>query len=500
MRRAKLRLRAIVRALVLTAWPLVTRAGGTDIPDQGAEALGRGGAFVAKADNGTAILYNPAGLARQRGTRLHVGGNLFLHSFEFQRAGTFPDDANDVATPWGAKPFPRIKNVGGLSFVPFASLSSDFGTFDRLTFAVGVFGPPSVGNRTFPLTQEGAPAATRYDLVQSRSTVLLPTLSAGYRVTPGLDVGLSMHAAVAHFAETRISYADVGDACKNVEYQPCDRPSSLAANATSFGATLGALARPTPNLAFGLSVRTPIHLEGDGTVTAAPVRDSVVRGGTGAATVATNLPFIVRAGGRYIAMVENAELYDLELDATFEGWESAHHDGLRVRIPSLGEFRDIDRSVTHGYKNTFSVRAGGGYHFDMLDDGVFTLRAGSYFDSSATNYEYTRVDVDTLTKIAGTIGVGYRRGAVAIDLGYAAVASLPRGVGEGNGEVRPFNDAKNGRSVDHQDRPLPAVNEGEYRGFTHVFALGMTVTFDAFFENSRRISFRNDDESQSLGK
>ena len=76
------------------------RAGGFELPDNGAQAVGRGATFVAKADDTTAMYYNPAGLARQRGTRLYVGGNLFLHSYEFQRASSFPDDPNDASTPW----------------------------------------------------------------------------------------------------------------------------------------------------------------------------------------------------------------------------------------------------------------------------------------------------------------------------------------------------------------------------------------------------------------
>ena len=41
------------------------RAGGFDIPDLGTEPLGRGGAFVAKADSPIAIYYNVAGMARR---------------------------------------------------------------------------------------------------------------------------------------------------------------------------------------------------------------------------------------------------------------------------------------------------------------------------------------------------------------------------------------------------------------------------------------------------
>lgn len=464
-------------------------AGGFEIPDNGAQALGRGATFVAKADDGTAIYYNPAGLARQRGTRLYAGGNLFLHSFEFQRAGSFPDDPNDSATPWGGKPFPLVTNAAGPFFAPFVAASTDFASLDRLTIAVGAFGPPAVGNRTFPLAIRNAPASSRYDFVQSRSTLFFPTASVAYRVTPWLDLGVSAHLVLARFDQTTVSYADVGQ-CANIEYQPCDSRGTLQATATSFGGTFGALVRPSANVAFGLSVRTPINLEAQGIFDPQAPKNLPVDIAAGQAFLSTRLPLIVRGGVRYIAMDGDFELYDLELDATYEGWSAAQGDGPRIRIPSLGSFKNIDTLVVHGYSDTFSVRGGGAYNLEALD-GVLAVRAGAFFDSPATSFAYTRLDFDTLTKIAGTLGFGYRHGAVSFDLGYAAVASVPRLVGTDQGDVRPVNGSQGGKPVDNDGNLLPAVNEGAYKGFTHILSVGLTVTFDELFGAPRPIHFGN---------
>jgi long-chain fatty acid transport protein len=464
-------------------------AGGFEIPDNGAQALGRGATFVAKADDGTAIYYNPAGLARQRGTRLYAGGNLFLHSFELQRAGSFPDDPNDASTPWAGKPFPLVTNSAGPFFAPFIAASTDFASLDRLTVAIGAFGPPVVGNRTFPLAIRNAPAASRYDFVQSRSTLVFPTASAAYRVTPWLDLGLSAHLVLASFDQTMVSYADVGQ-CPNVEYQPCDSRGTLAATATSFAATFGALVRPSPNVAFGLSVRTPTNLEAQGTLVPQSPKNLPVQISPGQAFLSTRLPLIVRGGIRYIAMDGDFELYDLEVDATYEGWSAAQGDGPRIRIPALGSFKNIDTLIVHGYSDTFSARIGGAYNFEALD-GVLAFRAGGFFDSPATSYAYTRLDFDTLTKIAGTLGLGYKRSAVSFDVGYAAVASVPRLVGTDQGDVRPVNLAQRGRPVDNDGKLLPAVNEGAYKGFTHILSVGLSVTFDELFGAARPFHYGN---------
>src|SRR5262249_48422624 len=97
----------IVATLLATA--RVVYAGGLELPDNGTEALGRGGAFTAKADDATALQYNVAGLARQRGTRVLLDGNLLLSTLDFQRSGVYPDSQSG-ATPWGGQPFPTVHN------------------------------------------------------------------------------------------------------------------------------------------------------------------------------------------------------------------------------------------------------------------------------------------------------------------------------------------------------------------------------------------------------
>lgn len=458
-------------------------AGGFDIPDHGTQALGRGGAFVAKADDGTAIYYNPAGLARQRGTKLLANANVYFSSFSFQRAGRFPGDSTDGETPWAGSPFPKVANEGGAYVAPFAALSTDFGTFDRFTAAVGIFGRPSVGNRTFPFGVDNAPSAARYDFVQSRSSYLYPTVSAAYRVAPWLDLGVSGHLVLASIGRTWMSSIDAGQ-CTSQEYQPCDARTNLDVSGTSFGATIGALIRADENLAFGLTFQTPVSIDASGTVTASAPEKFDGNVGQGSATLTTKLPWTARAGARWVEMAGDFEVYDLELDVTYEAWNGALGDGMRLSAPALGSLERIDNFIVQGYRDTYGVRAGGAWNFDALG-GVMSARAGGYFDSPATRFEYTRIDNDTLAKIAGTIGFGFKKGAFGIDVAYAAIASIPRLVGDGAGLVRPMNLAENGRAVDGSGVVVGAVNEGAYRGFTHLLSFGVSVTFDQFFGKGR---------------
>src|SRR5258708_6850554 len=309
-----------VTALV-TIWSARAFGGGFEIPDNGTQALGRGGAFTAKADDGTALQYNLAGLAQQRGRRLLIDSNLWLSSYAFQRTGTYPDDPTNPITPWGGTAFPRVSDQGGPFLAPFAAFSTDFGTFERWTFAAGVFGPSSVGNRTYPYSLGFAPSPARYDIVQNNVFVAYPTVAAAVRALPWLDVGLALHVVYGNIDIQTPSLADaIGQGtgagqCANVEYQPCDARTRLQTSGVSVSGSLGLLARPTPHLAFGLNVRGPTELNTSGNViTQAPRITPNAGFQPSPATFETKLPAVVRVGARYIFLDGDREAGDVEID------------------------------------------------------------------------------------------------------------------------------------------------------------------------------------------
>ncbi len=348
-------LRTLAAATLLAASAVsasgVAHAGGFEFPDNGTEALGRGAAFTAKADDPTAVQYNLGGLARQRGTHLLLNGNLNFHEFSFQRAGSYADNAKDAATPWGGSRYAVDSDKGPAFFAPFLALTTDFGYFDRLTFAFAAFGPSAVGGRTFQLGVNGAPGPGRYDSVQSSSSLIYPTVAAAYRVTSWLDVGLGGSLVLGQFDTTTVSFSDISPAlCPNAEYQPCDSRSEIKTSGMTFAPSAGVLARPSQSVALGLNVRAAHTLDTSGTVNAAPptVAASIpIEPGT--AHLQIKLPWVIRAGGRYIAMKNGTESFDVELDATYETWGSAQGEGPTIDIPKLGPYSNIHSVSSHGY-------------------------------------------------------------------------------------------------------------------------------------------------------
>jgi long-chain fatty acid transport protein len=471
---------------VAIAWATPAWAGGIDeVPDQGAQALGRGAAFVAKADDPTALYYNVAGLARQRGTKLLASANVSHSSLSFARSGSYPDNPQDPATPWGGHRFPKVENAGGPSVLPLLFATSDFGT-ERFTAGVGIFGP-SVSGRTYPLGLKGAPSPARYDSVHSDTLIMLPTAGAAYSIAPWLDLGVSAHLVMASYDEISIAYADATPGmCKNAEYQPCDARGHFGGRATSFAASLGVLLKPSDAIEIGAQLRSPTKLEATGEVAS----DTPKALGSGAlppaqGTLTMGLPAVLRVGTRYVRREAGVEVWDVEVDGIYERWGSAQDPSLTGKGIGIGGTGATTIPVVHKWHDTFGVRVGGAYEIPF-ESGVMALRAGAYYDSSASDSAYTRLDFDTLPKIAGTLGFGYRRGAFAANLAYAGVGDLTRVVTDG--DVRPPNAAAGGAPIDSSNKPLPAVNNGTYSGFTHVLAMSVSVDFETLILGPRQTS------------
>jgi long-chain fatty acid transport protein len=476
-------MRGVVAPFTVAAVLLVSagaaRAGGFTAGTNGTQAVARGGAFVAKADDPTAIELNVAGLARQRGTRLLFDANVTMHTMAFDRAGVYPGDPNAAGAPaYAGMPYPRTENIGGAFFAPILGITTDFGYFDRWTFAIGGFGPPSVGNRKYGLTVNGLPSPGRYDIVNAGLLVIYPTIAAAVRVTKWLDLGLALHIAVSNVNFTTVSNnKPLG--CVADEDPECDSVTNVSLTGATATFSFGALARPLPWLAFGVNLWGPTYLESSGTVTVQPPARLTIPFEPAAATLRTQLPWILRAGVRFIWMKDGRERADIEVDGQYEAWHQAQRLGPEITIPELGPFSDIRTRVVANFRDTFAVKVGGAYNLP-IKNATLSFRLGFYFDSAATTYAYTRINFDTIAKYAGTGGIGLSIRGFTFNLSYAYVYSPERVVT--NGEVRPIS------IFDDPDAPstAPAINNGRYNANRQVVSLGFQIEWERLVGRPRR--------------
>jgi long-subunit fatty acid transport protein len=463
-------------ASLLFLTPAVADAGGFEFGANGTEALGRGGAFTAKADSPLALEYNVAGLARQRGTRLLFDSNLHFGSYSFQRAGV-----DSRGQPYGLvedqaqKPF----------YAPFVGVSTDFGYFDRWTFAVGGFGPSSIGKRSYPAGDDGLGAA-RYDVVSTNTTVFLPTVAAAVRPSRFVDLGLALQLAHGSFELSSVSFvkgnATPDGPCRDrLEDPRCDNRTEVNVRSkVDVLVALGLLIHPTESVDIGLHVRSGANF-GAKKITATGTLQAVTPNGTVLgpedATFTADLPWIFRLGARYAFRRAGREAGDIEVNATYEAWSLSEGEGSRLQAPSPLNPNNLTLDVTlpHHYRDTYSLRVGGAFN-QPAGPATLTLRAGLFFDSSATADTDTRLDFNTLPKLGATAGLGARIRGVTLNVAYAFIHSFPRDVADGR--LRPIDASSGMPLVDSFGNPTPGVNNGRYEGRNHILSLGMQVRFD----------------------
>jgi long-chain fatty acid transport protein len=456
--------------LVCVALPAAAQAAGFEFPDNGVEGIGRGGAFTAKADSPLAIVYNVAGLAKLRGTHLVGDLNLAGLSYSFARAGTY----NDPGQPWHGQPFPRVRNDNAPMPLPVVAVATDFG-LRSLTFAVGVYGPPSIGIRNFPETVRvggaAAPGPQRFDLLDENVIVAFPTFAVAWRPLPWLYVGGAFQPAVLHLQEHVDAMAFI-----NARTCPAPEASACAVKAglnlwDRFAPTgmLAALARPVEHVEVGLSARLPLEFnaEGDGATSVVPAFPAEItvnnKPGPGA-TLKTNLPLVLRFGARYFFGPRDDERGDVELDAVYEGWGR-----IKTFTSNFNtNLATIDASVPHNYQDAFSLRLGGAYNL-RLGAARLALRAGAYYESAAAPEQWSRLDFDAFARIGAAVGAGYKLRGFTINAGFAYVYMPTRTVT--NSQVTPI----------YALFPAPTQTEslnGVFQSRIWVASLGVTMSLD----------------------
>lgn len=119
---------ALIVLAALGCWPLSSFGLGSRIPNQDAAAIGRGNAFVATADNPSAIYYNPAGITQQEGHNLLFGSLFYLNIYADYRS----PDGEELENDTKILPVPELHYVFAPKEIPVA-------------FGLGIYSPFGLG-------------------------------------------------------------------------------------------------------------------------------------------------------------------------------------------------------------------------------------------------------------------------------------------------------------------------------------------------------------------
>jgi long-chain fatty acid transport protein len=464
------RLAAIGFLGAVTLAPGIAQAGGFDIPGVGSRGLGRGGANVVGVQDISAVHYNPAALAKMRGTTITWNQTLVFHDTTFARA-PLGQGLPDPAAAWGADAgteFPLAESSD--KFFPLgvmAGVHSDFG-LENWTFAAALHGPQSVGRLDYP---DYGPQS--FQLTSLDALLAYYTVGAAWKWRDKVGVG----ATVTYVDLIHLRYALVVDSTVTPGLSPLPDAASTQliteldledrANAT---AGLGIWYRPHERVEIAASSRIiPVFLEPEGTVNVDKpelVSDDL------SARLKMQLPAIVRGGVRYIHDTGEREWFDLELDAVYENWASTKRYDIDFEGTINGQPVG-DVSLVKNWRDTVSIRLGG--DFNAIPE-YLTVRAGGFFETGAMQKNYSHVDFPSFHR--GGFGGGFSAGArgVYFTAGYQFVLQEKRTITELAGKV-------------FQERPLSQcpeecggasgvpANAGTFESRYHILSLGLDLRF-----------------------
>jgi len=435
-----------------------------EVPDNGSEQMARGGAWVARASDPLATVFNPAGLAGQP-SRVTIQSNVNFHHTCFTRVKAASDTSVDLLADPATGRFPRVCSDIAPALNP--QIGATLRVTDRLGIGAVFIGPSSAGVKNWPdFVEDGTgtrrAAPQRYLLTRQDSIIAFPTIGAGFEVIPNLRLGLSfgwgfakIKQAAATVALNNSGLTPDNDVRANLQVRDYFIPRISA----------GGLWSLTPNIdvAGWYQWTDTIRAVGDvGTATSYYTAANASRGddsrvgygdtifsdcGTGRpqdegkcgsgenAKLKLALPMEAKIGFRYHrprVSIEEAQmqepagktyrrdplandLFDFEVDLTWANNSAV--DALEVRFPSdpTGAGRlpvaGINSQIPPNadqprqFRDVFGIRVGGDYN--VIPDKL-ALRAGAYIETAAARDQFQHIDFAASQRIGFALGGTYR--------------------------------------------------------------------------------------------
>ncbi len=350
---------AISLGLALTLW-----AGGWNNTLIGTRAISLGGAFIAVADDPSAVFYNPAGILRQEGK--------FNVSFD----GFYIWPSHEMTLPSGSTIHSRY-NASLPQFFMTARLN------DRVTFGFGVFVPYAGGGVDWKKADLGYP-------LRSTMSITSITPAVAYQVNDELSVGFTLNFYTSKFT-LDTDMAPLG-------------PIHSDETGSALSAGLGLMFRPGERAAFGLSVRGPAKLTMAGKTEMSLAGYNIFFD----SETSIKIPWDIEAGFSY--RLSEKLLFSSSADYTL--WSTL--DKVSKVIKSIPFVGDINYSEPMDFRNILVLRAG----LELALTQVLSLRGGVGLDKWASPVETLSPANIDVNKVVLLGGVGYRAGRMKIDFAY----------------------------------------------------------------------------------
>ncbi len=363
--------------VLLAGVPSTLFANGFRLVSQDAFAAARGEAFVATADNPSAIHYNPAGLTQLDGQQVRVGA----YALHFEPTFTPPGDATNAGTTY------HIENKDALApqlYYTYACPDSP------IHLGVGIYAPHGA-SVTWPQDTGFRAVALMGDLTYLRVN---PVIAC--EILPGLSLA----------AGVMIDYADI-----TLEQGLSRRENSgdffrFEGDDLGAGYNLGLLWKINNKFTFGATFRSALTLGFEGHTN---IEGRNINVTDMPASVEYDFPYTAVLGLSY----RPSEKWNLEVDADFSNWSSI--DTMTIRQEDKPPFPvQQDIPITLDFKDSWILKLGATRYFD---DGWYAS-AGYLFNQNSVPDDYYSPVAADLDRHVLTLGIGRKWSKYSVDLAY----------------------------------------------------------------------------------
>ena len=398
-------------------------AGGYEIYEHGARAIGLAGAYTAIAEGPSAVFYNPAGITANAGLQVELGTALI------KPVGSFASAQDEKTDQESQLYYP-------------SHLYVTYQANERLTAGFGFFTPFGLGTE-WPEDWRGRYAAVKTEL---QTFYLNPTIA--YQVSPNLSlaVGLDYIMSTVELAR-KIPIPNPADPTQILGETELKLTGD--GNAVSFNA--GFLFKASEALRVGVSFRhsADVEYDGDAEFTAPEAFSPLFPSGGGAAEI--HMPSLVAAGVSYMP----TEKWTFAADVNWFGWSGADSIAITFEKPFGNPMAPTTASaLIQDYEDTFILRLGAEYR---LSD-VLCLRAGCGYDQTPIQDEHLSPTLPGANRNNVALGLGYTLGHVDLDVAYFGVLFAER------------------TSKTQDQEYLPLLN-GDYNTTAHIFNVSVGYRF-----------------------
>jgi long-chain fatty acid transport protein len=458
------------------------RAAGLYFSDRGVRPLGRGGAFVAGADDLGAIWYNPAGIVDAPSSFLLDASWLhYTSDFTRQSQTTSATGTTFVQT------FPAVSGSTPVLPVPTLAGSYRFGSEQQYAVAAGIFAPMTPVT-SYPLTitnPDGSvsPSPQRYSLVSlDGSALVVAGLWFAYKPVEQLRLGIGVQMLTGTFNSTTVFSACPPDnlvcAAEDPNYDAFSqlKVGPIFAPSVNGGVTYV----PVKMVRIGASVQGPFEVNSPATINVrlptAVEFDHATQQGSGA-HVSFRLPTVLRFGVEVRPLDDQHDLR-IELAYVRELWGTHHSIDIHPDNIELlnvtgfpSPFAVSSISIPRGGQDSNSIRVGGEYKFAV---GEYKLapRVGFAYETSGIQEAYVSpLNIDSnkvLLSLGGSLYLGthWRLDGVISHVFASDVTVTPQ-----EAAVPRVNP------VQGNPTQTAAVNGGRYSSRADVLGVGMEYRF-----------------------